>query len=98
MRKITIILLCIFNFLHCNAQVPEKEKQPESTNSNTEQQFENITDNGDDNETEDDSYIQQLYNYQKNPINLNYADEAEIKNLRILVLNVEYYNLCSIQI
>jgi Helix-hairpin-helix motif len=84
MRKITIILLCIFTCMLCSAQVPEKEKQPEATNSNTEQQFENITDNGDDNETEDDSYIQQLYNYQKNPINLNYADEAEIKNLRIL--------------
>ncbi len=77
-------MLCFFTFFTSKSQQPEKEKQPEQNNSNTEQQFENITDNGDDNETEDDSYIQLLSGYQKNPINLNYADEAELKNLRLL--------------
>ena len=52
--------------MHTRAQVPE-----EPVTTNTEQQLENITENNEDLETEDDSYIQQMVQYIKNPINLN---------------------------
>lgn len=50
---------------------------------NTEQQFENLTD-AEQAETEDDSYLQQLEQFRKNPVNLNTADAAELKELRII--------------
>jgi Helix-hairpin-helix motif len=56
----------------------------ETQTTNTEQQLENITENSEDTETEDDAFLQQLNDYRKNPININYTDEAELKNLRIL--------------
>ena len=49
----------------------------------TEQQLENLTD-ADQAETEDDSYLQQLEYFRKNPVNLNTADANELKELRIL--------------
>ncbi len=51
---------------------------------NTEQQIENITENNDDAETEDDSYLQQMQVFIKNPVNLNTATETELKELKIL--------------
>jgi hypothetical protein len=55
----------------------------ETTTSTVEQQLENITD-ADQNETEDDSYLQQLEQYRKHPLNLNTADENDLKDLKIL--------------
>ena len=49
----------------------------------TEQQLENQT-NADQGETEDDSYLQELEQFRKNPINLNTADADELKQLRIV--------------
>lgn len=49
----------------------------------TEQQLENQTD-ADQAETEDDSYLQELEQFRKNPINLNTADADELKQLRIV--------------
>ncbi|MBL7742899.1 MAG: helix-hairpin-helix domain-containing protein [Chitinophagaceae bacterium] len=49
----------------------------------TEQQLENLAD-ADQAETEDDSYLQQLEYFKKQPINLNTADASELKELRIL--------------
>ena len=49
----------------------------------TEQQLENLTD-AEQAETEDDSYLQQLEQFRKNPVNLNTADATELKELRIL--------------
>jgi len=49
----------------------------------TEQQLENLTDI-DQAETEDDTYLQQLSNYQKHKLNLNIADANELNELRIL--------------
>jgi hypothetical protein len=63
------------------SQVPEPEPV---TNSTTEQQIENITENNEDLETEDDSYLQELNQYLRHPVNLNRADEADLKNLRVL--------------
>ncbi len=49
----------------------------------TEQQLENLTD-VDQAETEDDSYLQSLENYRRNPLNLNEADVADLRELRML--------------
>jgi hypothetical protein len=96
MRKITTALFFFFLYMQCTAQVPEKtEKQPEQTSTTTEQQLENITNSNEDAETEDDSYLQQMVAYQKNPINVNYASEVELKELRLLspiqILNLVSY-------
>ncbi len=50
----------------------------------TEQQIEDLTNANDDAETEDDVWLQQLEDVKKNPINLNYADEVELKQIRFL--------------
>jgi Helix-hairpin-helix motif len=59
----------------------------------TEQQLENQAD-ADQAETEDDSYLQDLDQFRRNPVNLNTADADELKQLRIVtVLQIE--NLIS---
>lgn len=60
---------------------------------NTEQQLENLTD-ADQAETEDDSYLQQLEYFRKNPLNLNTADVNELRDLRILT-DLQIENLIS---
>jgi len=59
----------------------------------TEQQLENQTD-ADQGETEDDTYLQDLEQFRKNPINLNTADADELKQLRI-VTDLQIANLIS---
>lgn len=49
-----------------------------------EQQLENITENNEDLETEDDSFLQSMRQYLKNPINLNVLDLVVLKELGIL--------------
>lgn len=49
----------------------------------TEQQLENLAD-ADQAETEDDSYLQSLNYLRRNPLNLNRADENDLKDLRLL--------------
>ena len=58
-----------------------------------EQQLENLTD-ADQAETEDDSYLQQLEQFRKNPINLNVADINELRELRILT-DLQIFNLLT---
>ena len=76
MKKQYIIFLFPY-FLFCISY------SQETTVTNTEQQLENLTDN-EQAETEDDSYLQQLEFYRKNPLNLNVADENDLKELKIL--------------
>jgi hypothetical protein len=59
----------------------------------TEQQLENQTD-ADQGETEDDSYLQELEQFRKNPINLNTAEADELKQLRI-VTDLQIANFIS---
>ena len=59
----------------------------------TEQQLENLTD-ADQSETEDDSYLQQLEQFRKNPVNINTADENELRELKILS-DLQIANLIS---
>ncbi len=92
MRKITTLLCLLFLYVHCIAQVPEKQQEVPTTT--IEQQFENITENSEDVETEDDAYVQQMAQFQKNPININYASEADLKELR-LITPIQIQNLIS---
>ena len=85
MRKIfTILIIIHYSLLTCMAQdIPPA----------TEQQLENLTD-VDQAETEDDSYLQQLEQYRRNPINLNIAEASELRELRILT-DLQIANLIS---
>lgn len=51
--------------------------------ADTEQQLENLTDDREE-ETEDDSYLQQLLQFKRNPLNLNSVSAIELKELKIL--------------
>lgn len=72
-------LLIIWAFIHYLLSPVYGQEIP----VNTEQQLENLTD-ADQAETEDDSYLQQLEYFRKNPVDLNTADVNELKELRIL--------------
>lgn len=86
MRKLFIILF-VFHF--SNLPGLSQETPP----AGTEQQLENLTD-ADQAETEDDSYLQQLEQFRKNPLNLNTADENDLKELKILTgLQIENFIL-----
>ena len=82
-KRISIFLIFSFQFLFFYAQ-----EKPTST---TEQQLENLTD-ADQSETEDDNLLQQLENFHKHPLNLNEADEDDLKELKILTgLQIENF-------
>ncbi len=78
MRIFFISICIIFTSLYSFAQVTEP------VTPITEQQLESITENNEDQETEDDSYLQQMIQFIKNPIELNEADVADLNQLRIL--------------
>ena len=68
---VVVITILLSQFIQ--AQVP----------STTEQQLENLTD-ADQSETEDDSYLQQMQQFIKNPINLNTANADDLRELKII--------------
>jgi Helix-hairpin-helix motif len=74
-----LFLILNFSFL-----IVTEAQTPEPPTSTTEQQIENVTENNEDNETEDDSYLQQMQQFVKNPININTANEVELKELIVL--------------
>ena len=88
MRIVFVLLVLFLGAVQTAAQVTEP------ITPNTEQQLENITENNEDLETEDDSYLQQMVQYLKNPIELNYADAAELNQLRMLTpIQVQHFIL-----
>lgn len=75
------LLFCIF-FGNITAQLtPADPTEPPPV---IEQQLENLTQSSDDATTEDDSYLQDLVQFIKDPINLNEADEGQLQELKIL--------------
>lgn len=85
MKRLSIILTAFFfSIVACSGQ-----EIPVST----EQQLENQTD-ADQGETEDDTYLQELEHFRRNPLNLNTADADELKQLRI-VTDLQIANLIS---
>jgi len=84
LKQVLIILLIIqYSFIAAGQDIPPS----------TEQQLENLTD-ADQNETEDDSYLQELDQFRRNPVNLNTADADELKQLRIIT-DLQIENLIS---
>ena len=75
--RIFILLLFI---IHYTPFILYGQESPVST---IEQQLENLTD-VDQAETEDDSYHQQWERYRRNPLNMNTADENDLRELKIL--------------
>lgn len=91
MRIFLVTSFFIFFALQSNAQV----KEPTTTIS--EQQLENITENNADAEIEDDSYLQQMQQYLKDPINLNSIGEDRLKDLLVLTpLQIQNFILYQI--
>jgi len=77
--KARIFILLLFNTLYSPLTLDAQES-PVST---IEQQLENLTD-VDQAETEDDSYHQQWERFRRNPLNMNAADENDLRELKIL--------------
>ncbi|HEX4876667.1 MAG TPA: hypothetical protein VFV31_08350 [Chitinophagaceae bacterium] len=74
------VLIFIFSVVFVCALPPvEAQEIP----SSAEQQLENQTD-ADQAETEDDAWLQEMEQFRKNPINLNFAEPDELRQLRIL--------------
>ena len=87
MRK-WVTILVTFLIIHLSSNAFSQEIPV-----TTEQQLENQTD-ADQGETEDDTYLQELELFKKNPINLNIADADELKQLRIIT-DLQIANLIS---
>lgn len=68
-------------FVYCLLPIASLAQTPETPTSTTEQQIENITQSNEDIETEDDSYLQQMQQFVKHPVNINAADEVQLKEL-----------------
>ena len=88
MKRLLFILCIVFS-----SQLGISQEIPITT----EQQLENLTD-ANEGETEDDSYLQELENFRRHPLNINTADADEFKQLRFLtdlqIVNfVTYRNL-----
>ena len=77
--RLRMVILFLFNTYYSLFTLHGQES-PVST---LEQQIENLTD-VDQAETEDDSYQQQWERFRKNPLNLNTADETDLRELKIL--------------
>ena len=81
MRRVVLIISLVFVANKCVlAQVVENP----ATNNTVEQQLENITENSEDVVSEDDSFLQELSQYIKNPLNLNIANKEQLTTLRFL--------------
>src|SRR6188768_528201 len=76
---IRIFILLLFTIYYS----PFTSYAQESPVSTIEQQLENLAD-FDQAETEDDSYHQQWERFRKNPLNMNTADENDLRELKIL--------------
>lgn len=78
--KVSIVcfLIQLFNY-SANAQ-----ETPATPPVIIEQQLENLTENSEDIETEDDSYLQEMQQFLDDPVNLNNATESDLTQLKIL--------------
>jgi helix-hairpin-helix protein len=77
MRKVGIICVLLLLKNTMWAQVPDLP-------ANVKEALESATENNQDIETEDDSWLQSLQQFIKDPINLNTADAEELERLQLL--------------
>jgi hypothetical protein len=68
--------------LCCTMQI--MAQVPTVPTTTTEQQMEAVTEGNEDSETQDDTFLQQMQQFLKTPVNLNYTDAAQLKELGIL--------------
>lgn len=80
-KKTTLSCLLLFSFFLFSPFSPKAQQTPSTT---TEQQMEAITENNEDNETQDDTFLQSLQQFLKSPVNMNTADAATLKELTVL--------------
>ncbi len=80
---LTIVLQCL-PVLRLQAQVKPVQPEPGEPPSVIQQQLENLTESNDDLIPQDDSYLQNLAHFTKEPINLNSADAGELQELQLL--------------
>lgn len=85
-----MVLSATVEFSYAQLTPFDTEEPPQAM----EQQLENLTESGEDEVPEDDAYQQQLVHFIKTPINLNYADDGQLKELKILS-PIQIYNLIS---
>jgi hypothetical protein len=86
-----IVYLIVIPCFFYSAIAQEKKVDPTPI---IEQQLENLTENSDDVETEDDSYLQEMQHFIDDPINLNNATESDLKQLKVLTA-LQIQNLIS---
>ncbi|MEO6723086.1 MAG: helix-hairpin-helix domain-containing protein [Ferruginibacter sp.] len=78
-------VVCVICFFATGLFTPALSQVPEVPATNiAEQQLEAITENNEDVETEDDSFLQSMRQFLKNPVNLNSADIAALRELSVL--------------
>lgn len=75
--KLFISLIGILYTLFAYCQQPDPDK------TETEQQLENLTE-ANESETEDDSWLQEMQQFRKRPLNLNTAEADDLQDLKIL--------------
>ena len=78
-KAVFFIAFCCIVHTGISQVTPTPAEPP--VNSTVEQQLENITENNEDMETEDDSYIQELAQYLKNPPQQNLFFEQTLGTL-----------------
>ncbi len=82
-NRLTYIAVLLTAGILCT-EIARSQDAPQALPPSVEQQLENLTEANEDVETEDDSYLQDLQQYIKNPVNLNYATESELRILKFI--------------
>jgi hypothetical protein len=80
-KSFLLILAINFTGYACAQETPLNPTEPPPI---VEQQLEDLTEANEDVVTEDDSYLQEMQHFLKNPINLNYADAGTLEQLNLL--------------
>ena len=91
---IKIFAVIPFLLLQCIFYSVSAQEKPVDPPPIVEQQLENLTENSDDVETEDDSYLQEMKHFLDDPINMNTATESDLKELKLLTA-LQIQNLIS---
>src|SRR5688572_5035990 len=92
--KIVSIILLALNFnAQAQTEADHKVDNPAPKEENLiEQRIEQIAENNEDTEIDYTNLIEQLYYYQKNPINLNSTTREELESLNLLT-DIQINNL-----
>lgn len=77
---IFLLLMGVVNRTLAQDTLPKPVEPP----LEVEEQLENLTESNDDVVIENDTYLQEMYSFLKNPINLNYADQGLLQQLQLL--------------